>query len=324
MKRLFTIFFIFFLIFSMVSCGTQTKNDNLVPITRENSGRPISTVTQPVSPTQTQTSTSLVTTMSATTPVPGTTAPTVTTSSSTSETVSELSYFNTDYYERYKDYKKRNPEMDYEQLILYVNIGLDNPFYTNVKTVTDTGSLTMLVNKYHKLPSDFVPELVELPQSLCSPGVGKQYLQKEALKAFKKMHLDAKESGLSITAYGTYRSIDLQDQIWQRAVNSGRTVEDVDSLNARGGHSEHNTGLAVDVIGNDYFVEKTKEYQWYKDNCHKYGFIIRYPEGMDHITGYAYEPWHLRYLGEDLAGLVYESGLTYEEYYELYIASKNK
>ncbi|MDD4493754.1 MAG: M15 family metallopeptidase, partial [Eubacteriales bacterium] len=114
-------------------------------------------------------------------------------------------------------------------------------------------------------------------------------------------------------------SVKPQNYIWQREVKSGRAVADVDSLNARGGHSEHHTGLAVDVIISNYSVEKSDEFEWYKDNCYKYGFIIRYPKGKEIITGYAYEPWHLRYLGEDLAVLVYESGLTYEEYYELKI-----
>lgn len=232
----------------------------------------------------------------------------------------QLPYFNLNNALRYSRYKVKNPNWAYDKVILYVNIGLDNPFYTNVSPIEDTGRVDILVNKYHKLPKNFVPKLQELPASLCSPGVGKQYLRKDAKEAFEKMHFDAKQLGLNITAYGTYRSIKLQEDIWQRKVDSGRTIADVDSLNARGGHSEHHIGLAVDVIKNDYPVEKSEEFKWYKDNCHKYGFIIRYPKGKEHITGYKYEPWHLRYIGEELASKVYESGLTYEEYYEMVIA----
>jgi D-alanyl-D-alanine carboxypeptidase len=232
---------------------------------------------------------------------------------------SELPYYKQDNAERYAQYQKDNPDMPFEQIVVYVNIGLDMAFYEGVRQVMDTDRLDVLVNKYNKLPDDFSPELVKLPETLCVSGVGDQYLREEAKQALMKMHEDAKKEGLDIRAYGTYRSIPTQHYIWNNAVNSGRTKEDVDSLNARGGHSEHHTGLAVDVIMNNYSVEDTPEYQWYKDRVHEYGFIIRYPEGKEHITGYKYEPWHLRYVGTEIATGVYNSGLTYDEYYVTYL-----
>jgi len=231
----------------------------------------------------------------------------------------QLAYYDQDKYERYQVYKANNPDFSYDKVILNVNIGLDNPFYSNIETIKDPGALNVLVNKYHKLPDNYAPELVEIPKELCAPGVAKQYLRKEAKEAFEKKHYDAKKLGLNITAYGTYRSIQTQHDIWNRKVNSGRSIEDVDKLNARGGHSEHNTGLAVDVIKNDYTMENTKEFAWFKDHAHEYGFIIRYPKEMEGITGYQYEPWHLRYLGVELATKVYNSGLTYEAYYAMEI-----
>ena len=227
----------------------------------------------------------------------------------------QLNYFYPDNAARYVGYKNMNPDFDYEKVIVYVNIGLDLPFYTNINTITETNRIDVLVNKYNKLPDNFVPQLEQLPDLLCAPGMGNQYLRKEAKEAFEKMHYDAKTLGLNITAYGTYRSIELQYNIWNSKVQSGRTIADVDSLNSRGGHSEHHTGLAVDVIRNNYTVEDSAEFKWYKDNAHHYGFIIRYPNGKENITGYAYEPWHLRYLGPELATEVYNSGLTFEEYY---------
>jgi len=227
----------------------------------------------------------------------------------------QLNYFNYEYAARYVGYKELNPDLDYEKVITYVNIGLDFPFYSNINTISDTNRIDVLVNKYNKLPDDFIPQLEQLPASICVPGTGNHYLRKEAKEAFEKMHNDAKKLGLNITAYGTYRSIELQDSIWNNKVKSGRSIENVDRLNARGGHSEHNTGLAIDVIKNDYTVENSTEYKWYKDNAHLYGFIIRYPKDKENITGYAYEPWHLRYLGPELATEVYNSGLTYDEYY---------
>jgi len=230
-----------------------------------------------------------------------------------------LPYFYPNKAKRYYKYIGLNPDLGYDKAILYVNIGLDRPFYSGIKIIPEPDRVDVLVNKYNKMPDDHKPRLVELPPELCAEGAGKQYLRRDAKEAFEKMHQDAKELGLNITAFGTYRSIPVQHYIWNNKVNSGRTIEDVDKLNSRGGHSEHHTGLAIDVIKNSYVVESTREFEWYKDNAHKYGFIIRYPKGKEHITGYQYEPWHLRYLGVELATSVYESSLTYEEYYALYI-----
>ncbi len=230
-----------------------------------------------------------------------------------------LPYYKEENAERYAQYQAENPDMSFEQVVTYVNIGLDKGFYEGVRPAGNTDSLDVLVNKFNKLPDDYKPELVKLPGSLCAQGVGEQFLRKEAAEALTKLNEDAKKEGLDIRAYGTYRSISTQNTIWNNAINSGRTREDVDSLNARGGHSEHHTGLAVDVIKNNYDVLDTPEYEWYKDKVHLYGFIIRYPEGKEHITGYKYEPWHLRYLGPELASAVYESSLTYDEYYAKFI-----
>ncbi|MFO7636584.1 MAG: M15 family metallopeptidase [Clostridia bacterium] len=225
-----------------------------------------------------------------------------------------LPYYREENKKRYALYQEENPGMPEETVVLHVNIGVDVPFYGNVRIIQDPDSLEVLVNKYYRLPDGYVPGLVELDLALCTPGVAAQYLRPKALEAFTRMHRDASELGLTITAYGTYRSIQRQQAIWENAVASGRSIEEVDSLNARGGHSEHNTGLAVDVIVNDYNVLDTLEYGWYRDHAHLYGFIIRYPEGKDHLTGYRHEPWHLRFLGVELATAVHESGLTYEEY----------
>lgn len=233
--------------------------------------------------------------------------------------IKSLIYYYPDNYERYARYKAIHQDHDFNRVILDVNIGLDWPFYEGIREISRPDRIDVLVNKYNKLPDDFKPQLEELPSSVVATGVGRQYLRKEAKEAFIKMHDDARLLGLNITAYGTYRSIKTQNDIWNRKVKSGRTIEDVDRLNARGGHSEHHTGLAVDVIKNDYSTENSREYEWYKSNAHLYGFIIRYPKGKENITGYSYEPWHLRYLGPELATKVYESGLTYEEYYAINI-----
>nr|WP_252891135.1 M15 family metallopeptidase [Thermoclostridium stercorarium] len=227
----------------------------------------------------------------------------------------ELPYFIEENAGRYTDFKKRYPDYSYEKIITYVNIGLDREFYENVSVVDDADSITVLVNKYKKLPDDFEPELVQVEQSMCAPTVGPQYLRREAYEAFVKMREDAKQLGLNITVCSGYRSIRTQELIWNDALKRGRTLEDVDSSIARAGHSEHHTGLAIDVITAEYDVEKTKEFEWYSQNAYKYGFIIRYPKDKEHITGYKYEPWHLRYVGPEIAKEIYEKDITFDEYY---------
>ena len=91
---------------------------------------------------------------------------------------------------------------------------------------------------------------------------------------------------------------------------------------ARAGHSEHQTGLAIDIadLSLDYDnFEITKEFKWVKENAHKYGFIMRYPKGKFHITGFKYEPWHYRYVGIDVAKKIKEAGITFDEYYAYYV-----
>ena len=98
-----------------------------------------------------------------------------------------------------------------------------------------------------------------------------------------------------------------------------------DKYTARPGYSEHQTGLAIDVkdgSGQYAFFKNSDEYKWMKDNAHKYGFILRYPEGKEHITGFSFEAWHYRYVGVDVATFIYENDLTFDEYHMMYIANK--
>ena len=90
--------------------------------------------------------------------------------------------------------------------------------------------------------------------------------------------------------------------------------KDADTISARPGHSEHQTGLAFDITSLNSSYGETEEGIWLRENCFKYGFIIRYPKGKEHITGYAYEPWHIRYVGVEHATYIMNNNLTLEEY----------
>ena len=134
-----------------------------------------------------------------------------------------------------------------------------------------------------------------------------------------RLFLDAKKDNIKLWITSGFRSYSLQTSLYNNYVlKDGK--EKADTYSARPGHSEHQTGLAMDLNIVDSSFEGTKEAIWIADNCYKYGFIIRYPKGKEEITGYKYEPWHVRYLGKELSEKVYKSGKTLEEY--LNITSK--
>ena len=154
----------------------------------------------------------------------------------------------------------------------------------------------MMASKTYSLPEDF------------DPGVNE-----EALNAFNEMQEVAAEEGLDIHISSSYRSYEDQERIYNRYVEEDGQ-EEADTYSSRPGHSDHQTGLTFDLNSIDDSFGLTPESDWLKVNAHKYGFIIRYPEGKQDITGYQYEPWHIRYLGIEKATEVYESGLCLEEF----------
>lgn len=164
----------------------------------------------------------------------------------------------------------------------------------------------LIASKKYPLPSTY------------APGESK-----EARAAFAEMAAEATLSGYDLVAFSTYRSFDYQTTLYEKYVsNDGQ--EAADRYSARPGYSEHQTGLAFD-IGEQHFEQhfaresfgETEAGKWVAANAHKYGFIMRYPNGKEKITGYMYEPWHFRYVGKELAPKIYEAGTTLEEYFNL-------
>lgn len=211
---------------------------------------------------------------------------------------------------------------DDRETIEYVNAWIDREFYVDyVETDISKGDL-MLVNKYHRLSEDYEPSnLVQIEAQYGIQG----YLQEHCYEAYKEMVEAANAAGVSLTINSPYRAYHRQESLYNYYLLSD-TVEEVDTYSARPGFSEHQTGLAIDILSyvSDFSnFEYTNSASWLKANSYKYGFILRYPENKIHITGYIYEPWHYRYVGE-IAEDVYLSGLTYDEYYMRYIASENE
>ena len=154
----------------------------------------------------------------------------------------------------------------------------------------------LIANKTYALPSTY------------NPGA-----DPTAKAALDEMFAAAKAEGLNLFIRSGFRSYATQKQLYNNYVKRDGVAE-ADRYSARPGHSEHQSGLGFDINKADSSFEGTPEAIWLAANCHKYGFIIRYPAGKESITGYMYEPWHVRYLGVEIATDVYNSGLCLEEY----------
>ncbi len=204
---------------------------------------------------------------------------------------------------------------NYEDTVTFVNAYLDKDYYSNdIPLSKDKASkLDVIVNKYYKLDKDYEPEDLTVINSKFASGT--QKLRKEAADKFEEMASDMLKENLKIYAGSTYRSYSYQEGLYNRYVKKDGFKE-AETYSARAGYSEHQLGLAVDIVNGkwNYLSEGDKEYTWLINNSYKYGFILRYPHESEYITGYVFEDWHFRYLGIELATKVYESKLTYDEY----------
>ncbi len=224
-----------------------------------------------------------------------------------------LNYFHEDNLKRYLTYNKEK-ELSAEDLITYVNIGLDKKYYTDVTKLTNLEDLQIIVNKYHVLPNNYVPSDLEA----ISPKYNKGYNNKMrhvARIAFEEMCEAALKDNIIIYSGSAYRSYNYQLNLYNRYVNQQGFAK-AETFSARAGYSEHQTGLATDIMNKnqEYIDANTKEYTWLVNNSYKYGFNLRYPKDKENVTGYMYEEWHFRYLGKDIATYLYENNLTYDEY----------
>lgn len=231
----------------------------------------------------------------------------------------KIDYFNYSYLDKYINYKNKYPNLSDIDIITRVNIGLDNNFYNNTKESKLLNKTNILVNKYIYLPSNYIPNnLVTISNEYSTSN---KMLVYEAKEAFEQMAQDAKEQGYTIRAISAYRSYDYQKELYDNYLSKD-SIENVDTYSARPGHSEHQTGLVIDIDNkekNFENFENTKEYTWMKDNAHLYGFILRYPKNKENITGYNYESWHYRYVGKEIATYIKNNNITLDEYYVKFI-----
>lgn len=206
-----------------------------------------------------------------------------------------------------------------------------NPGNEAVEVVAKPDAMTVLVNKKYKLPDGYKADDLVEPNVhfIFSEKLEKRLMRKEAAEALEELFEGAKKDGLHLGGVSGYRSYDYQKSLFNRYVKE-QGEEEARKVSAVPGHSEHQTGLAMDVsdssgkcAAEDCFADM-KEGNWLAEHAHEYGFIIRYPKGKESITGYSYEPWHIRYVGKEIAKDIYEKDLTLEEYYDAVLVSAHQ
>lgn len=199
------------------------------------------------------------------------------------------------------------------------------------QVITEPTSISVMVNKQYKLPDGYTPSDLVYPNVpfTFKEKIEKRMMRKEAAEALEKMFEGAKKDGINLAGVSAYRSHQTQTTVFNNYVKKDGE-EAAKKYSAVPGHSEHETGLAIDVSGstgkcaaNDCFAG-TPEANWLEEHAPEYGFIIRYPKGKEAITGYQYEPWHIRYLGIEDAQNIAKKGLTMEEYFGVVPVSNSK
>lgn len=235
----------------------------------------------------------------------------------------EQKYFLEKNLEDYKEYINKNNETDYAKVISIVNVHANHKWYQlELNTNKDLGML-MNVNKFYALSETYTPEnLKNIDLTYAYDEEGKNKLIDYAYDKFLELWQAANDQGFYLMVTSSYRDYESQKEIYDYRVSTWGERK-ADETAARPGHSEHQTGLVIDMTSKteplaDSFTD-SEAYKWLKENAYKYGFIERYPEGKTYLTGYNPESWHWRYVGLEAAKTMHDENITFDEYYAFYV-----
>ncbi|WP_370465013.1 M15 family metallopeptidase [Neobacillus kokaensis] len=224
---------------------------------------------------------------------------------------------------------KKDTAPDDGDTAIPVNKNMGGSNLDSISVVANPESIPVLVNKKNKLPENYEPnDLVEPDiEFIFAEKSDKRKMRAQAAAAIEALFAGALEDGVKLLGVSAYRSHATQEILFHYYVSQDG-YEAAQNYSAKPGTSEHETGLAIDVTGGDGSCAAEDcfggsiEAEWLESHAADYGFIIRYPKGKEAITGYQYEPWHLRYVGKKIAGQIVERGITLEEYYKVVQVSK--
>lgn len=233
--------------------------------------------------------------------------------------VSQKYYLNKNF-EKYIQYKEYHEDTSYEDVIAIVNVHANAGWYNESYETNINDGFLIIVNKFYHLDKSY--ERTDLQNINLAYAYVNNSAAEIVIEKFKQMRDDIEEEmNVHLMVNSSYRSYEDQEEIYNEFKKV--SLKYADSYAARPGYSEHQTGLAIDITSLEHPTanefKESEEYKWLKENCHKYGFVLRYPEGKEHITGYSTESWHFRYVGEETATQIYKENITFDEYYAYYI-----
>ena len=222
-------------------------------------------------------------------------------------------YYISNNHDNYLFYYSTHPETSLEDVIAIVNTT------SQIQSTDISKNNEILINKYNYLENDYIPaNLVDIDIKYAYEG---KKIKQEVYDNFINMYNDALKNNINLLIISAYRDYNYQEYLYNNNV-SMYGVDYANQVSAQAGYSEHQSGLALDIISKDTTMENfynSDDFQWLFNNCYKYGFILRYPEEKTYLTGYTFEPWHYRYVGKDIALRIKKENITFDEYYAFYL-----
>ena len=224
-------------------------------------------------------------------------------------------YFIYDNFYDYLEYQQEHLDKPLTKIVEIINTNVDKEYYSETFKTDITLNSLMLVNKYYYLDDTYKPDnLVSIPTTYAYGEKNSKRVTKDTYDAFLELWNASHDNGYYLMVSSAYRDYEHQQDVYDDYKEKGGT-EYADTIAARAGHSEHQTGYTIDMFEMGYTQKTFHEsdsYKWLLDNAHKYGFILRYPEDKEDITGYSFESWHYRYVGVSAATYIYENNITYD------------
>lgn len=234
----------------------------------------------------------------------------------------EDDYFIKDNLNRYTAYHQENDSLSARMVVATVNTNTDYDYYTQDFDTNVDDDILMLVNKYYHLDPNYKPDDLVNISNQYYYGEGHQ-IRSVVYDAFIDMWNEAQNNGIYLIINSSYRTFEEQQSVYDSYKDSRGTTY-ADSIAARPGYSEHQTGLSLDIFSTDYTTtsnfKDSPAHQWLVANAYRFGFIQRYEEDTEELTGFSEEAWHWRYVGVDVATYLHEHDITFDEYYAYFIA----
>lgn len=222
---------------------------------------------------------------------------------------------------RYLNYNEKNPSITTKDVVSLVNVNRDYAYYDHEIEANTSLNELVLTNKYYKLAENYEPNNLVKVSNKYYYGENHK-LTKDTYEAFINMWNAAYQENIYLIMNSSYRTYTSQVSVYDSYKNRNGTSY-ADSIAARPGHSEHQTGLSLDIFSKENTTTSNFKgsvaHIWLQNNAHLYGFIERYQEGKENITGFTPEAWHYRYVGIEAATYIHNNNITFDEYYAYFI-----